>query len=156
MDGFPEEHATSRVILLLTDGEGHEGDPLTTAQEAAEENVIIHAIGFGSPRGEPIPIHNAQGEVTGYKKNDQGETVLSRLDEVTLQKIVNETDGRYFRASAGGAEIDAIVEAIGQLQTGEQEGQFETQNVERFMWFAGAALLALTVEMLLNDRKRNA
>ncbi len=155
MDGFPEEHATSRVILLLTDGEGHEGDPLAAAQEAAQEDVIIHAIGFGSSLGEPIPIRNDQGEVTGYKKNDQGETVLSRLDEVTLQRIVNETDGHYFRASAGGAEVDAIIEAIGQLQTGEQEGQFETQGVERFTWFAGVALLALTVDILLNDRKRN-
>jgi Ca-activated chloride channel family protein len=151
MDGFPEEHATSRVILLLTDGEGHEGDPLTVAQDAAQEDVMIHAIGFGSPRGEPIPIRNAQDEVTGYKKNEQGETVLSRLDEVTLQRIVNETGGHYFRASAGGAEIDAIVEAIGALQTGTQEGQFEMQGVERFMWFAGTALLALTVETLLTD-----
>ncbi len=152
LDGFPEERATSHVILLLTDGEGHEGDPVAAAQEAAAQGVVVHAIGFGSPTGEPIPIRDADGALTGYKKNTQGETVLSRLDEITLQQIVGETDGLYFRASAGGEEVDAIVETIATLETGEQEGQFETQGVERFEWFAGAALLALTAEMLIGDR----
>ncbi|MCP4542347.1 MAG: VWA domain-containing protein [Chloroflexi bacterium] len=154
MDGFPEERATSRVILLLTDGEGHEGDPVAAAQEAAADGVVVHAIGFGSPAGEPIPIRDANGALVGYKKNAQDETVLSRLDEIKLQQIAAETDGLYFRASAGGEEIDAIVETIATLETGEQEGQFETQGVERFEWFAGAALLALTAELLISDRRR--
>jgi Ca-activated chloride channel family protein len=153
MDGFPERHAASRVILLLTDGEGHEGDPLTAAQEAAEQGILIHAIGFGSPDGEPIPIRDASGAVTDYKKNAQGETVLSRLDEIVLQQIASETGGLYFRASAGGEEIDAIVESIAALETGEQKGQFETQGVERFEWFVGAALLILTTEALISDRR---
>jgi Ca-activated chloride channel family protein len=154
VDGFSEERATSRVILLLTDGEGHEGDPVAAAQQTAAEGVVIHAIGFGSPDGEPIPIRDANGALVGYKKNAQNETVLSRLDEITLQQIASETDGLYFRASAGGEEVDAIVETIATLETGEQEGQFETQGVERFEWFAGAALLALTAEALISDRRR--
>lgn len=156
--GFSEKRAASRVILLLTDGEGHEGDPLAAAQEAAAQGAVIHAIGFGSPTGEPIPIRDASGSVVAYKKDAQGETVLSYLDEITLQQIASETGGLYFRASAGGDEIDAIVEAISALATGESEeaGQFETQGVERFVWFAGVALLALTVETLLYDRRRNA
>jgi Ca-activated chloride channel family protein len=150
--GFPEERATSRVILLLTDGEGHEGEPVAAAQDAAEQGVVIHAIGFGSPDGEPIPIRDSGGAVVGYKKDDQGEMVLSRLDEITLQRIAGEAGGLYFRASAGGEEIDGIVEAIAALETGEQEGQFEMQGVERFEWFVGAALLALTAETLISDR----
>jgi Ca-activated chloride channel family protein len=150
--GFPEERATSRVILLLTDGEGHEGEPLVAAQDAAEQGVVIHAIGFGSPDGEPIPIRDGSGAVVGYKKNSQGETVLSRLDEITLQRIAAEAGGLYFRASAGGEEIDGIVEAIAALETGEQEGQFEMQGVERFEWFAGVAFLALMAETLISDR----
>jgi Ca-activated chloride channel family protein len=150
--GFPDQRATSRVILLLTDGEGHEGEPLSAARDAAEQGVVIHAIGFGSPDGEPIPIRDSGGVVVGYKKNDQGEVVLSRLDEIALQRIAGETGGLYFRASAGGEEIDGIVQAVAALETGEQEGQFEMQGVERFEWFAGAALLALTAETLISDR----
>jgi len=156
LEGLPEQRSTSRVILLLTDGEGHEGDPLSAVSDAAGQDTVIHAIGFGSPSGEPIPIRDANGAVVGYKENAQGETVLSRLDEVTLHQIVSETGGLYFRASAGGEEIQAIVEAIATLETGEREGQFEKQGVERFEWFAGAALLALTAEMLISNRKKEA
>jgi Ca-activated chloride channel family protein len=158
LNGFPETRATRRVILLLTDGENHEGDPLTAAKAAAEQGVIIHAIGFGSPSGEPIPIRDDQGMVESYKKDAQGETVLSKLDEVTLQRIASETGGLYFRASAGGAEIDAIVDAIGRLATGESEEaeQFETQGVERFPWFVGVALLGFILDTVLNERRRNA
>lgn len=151
---FPEEIATNRVILLLTDGEGHEGDPLAAAEAAAEDGVTIYAIGFGNPAGEPIPVRDQSGALTGYKKDNQGETVLSRLDETTLQQITNETDGLYFRASAAGDEIAAITDAIAAVDMGEIQGQFETRGVERFEWFVGVALAALTVEFLIGDRVR--
>lgn len=153
LSGFPEEIASNRVILLLTDGEGHEGDPLDAAGAAAEAGVTIYAIGFGSPQGEPIPIRDQSGALAGYKKDATGQTVLSRLDETTLQGIVNATDGLYFRASAGGDEINAITDAVAALNTGELESQFETQGVERFEWFAGLALLALAAEFLIGERK---
>jgi Ca-activated chloride channel family protein len=152
LDGFPEEIASNRVILLLTDGEGHEGDPLAAAAAARDAGVTIYAIGFGSPQGEPIPLRDENGALVGYKKDAQGETVLSRLDETALQGIVNETSGLYFRASAGGDEISAITEAIAALDTGRLEGQFETRGAERFEWFASFALLALSVEFLIGDR----
>ena len=156
LGGFSEERATSRAILLLTDGEFHAHDPVSAAAEAASQGIVIHAIGFGSPEGEPIPIRDSDGSLAGYKKDAAGEMVLSRLDEVTLQRIALETGGLYFRASAGGSEIDAIVSAIAELDTGEREAQFETHGVERFEWFAGAAMLALTAETLMSDRRRDA
>jgi Ca-activated chloride channel family protein len=155
LDSFPYKRATSRIILLLTDGEGHEGDPLSAASKAAEQNVIIHAIGFGSPRGEPIPIRNSNGDIIDYKKDAAGETVLSRLDEVTLQQITQKTGGTYFRANAAGTEVGAIVDLIEGLATGEREegGEFETFGVERFQWFAGLSLLLLSADVLMDERK---
>jgi len=126
---------------------------LTAAGAAAEAGVTIYAIGFGSPQGEPIPIRDQSGALVGYKKDATGQTVLSRLDETTLQGIVNATGGLYFRASAGGDEINAITDAVAALNTGELESQFETQGVERFEWFAGLALLALAAEFLIGERK---
>ena len=154
--GFSEGRATSRAILLLTDGEFHERDPLSAAEEAASEGIVIHAIGFGSPSGEPIPIRGSDGSLSGYKKDAAGDMVLSRLDEITLQRIALETGGLYFRASAGGSEIDAIVNAIAALEKGEREAQFETHGVERFEWFASVAVLALMAETLMSDRRRHA
>ena len=150
--GFPEEIASNRVILLLTDGEGHEGNPVDAAAGAADAEVTIYAIGFGSPEGEPIPIRDDTGALVSYKKDEQGETVFSRLDESTLQQIASRTDGLYFRASASGDEITVVTDTIAARDSGELEGQFETRGVERFEWFAGLTLLALTAELLIGDR----
>jgi Ca-activated chloride channel family protein len=152
LDGFPQEIASNRVILLLTDGEGHEGDPLAAASAASDAGVTLYAIGFGSAEGEPIPIRDESGTLIGYKRDAQGEAVLSRLDEATLRQMANETGGLYFRATARGDEIAAITDAVAALDTGEMEGQFETRAVERFEWFTGLALLALTAEFLIGER----
>ena len=155
--GFPEASASQRIILLLTDGEGHqEGDVLAAASDAADAGVIIHAIGFGSSEGEPIPIRDEDGDLIGYKKDAQGETVLSRLDENTLQAIADRTGGMFLRFGSTGDEIDAVAEAISALGQGETEDQFETRGVERFGWFVGLALLALVAEVLIGERKSSA
>jgi Ca-activated chloride channel family protein len=155
LTAFPQDIATHRIIVLLTDGEGHEGDPVAAAKEASDANVTIYTIGLGSPGGEPIPIRDANGAISGYKKNAQGEMVVSRLDEVTLQQIASATGGQYFRASAQGQEIDAIAQAVSLAETGQRDEQFEVQGVERLAWFAGLALLALTSEILISDRKHS-
>ena len=153
LDSFAERRSTSRVILLLTDGEGHEDDPLPMARQAAQSEVIIHAIGFGSPEGEPIPLRDGSGGLLGYKEDLQGRTVLSRLDELTLQRIVAESGGTYVRAGASGDEVDAILHEIEALETGDAEGQFQVRGIERYEWFAGLALLAVAFESLLGARR---
>lgn len=153
LTGFNEERASQKVIVLLTDGENHEGDISAAVQAAADKGVIIYTIGFGSPNGEPIPLYDDQGQLTGYKKDRQGEVVLSRLDETTLQQIALATNGRYFRAAADGREVGFLAGAIGELQTTELEGRFETRRVERFQWFLAAAVAALVIGELIPDRR---
>jgi Ca-activated chloride channel family protein len=157
LDSFPYRRATSRVILLMTDGEGHEGDPLAAASKAVEQDVVIHAIGFGSPGGEPIPLRDSDGSIIDYKKDSQGETVLSHLNEVLLQQIARTTGGYYFRANAAGTEVRAVVDQIEGMATGEREegGEFETFGVERFQWFAGFAALIFAADMLIDERVRH-
>lgn len=155
-NGFNEERASQKVIILLTDGEATEfGDEVAAVtQEAANEGIIVYAIGFGSPEGEPIPEYDELGTLTGYKKDRQGETVLTRLDETALQEIALTTGGRYFRASADGREVGFVGEAISDLQKGELESRFETRGIERFQWFLGLAVLALIAGELIPDRVR--
>lgn len=150
--GFNEERSSQKVIILLTDGESHEGDALGAARKAAEAGIIIYTIGFGSPNGEPIPEFDPLGNLTGYKKDDQGEIVLTRLDETTLQQIALITNGRYFRAVADGREVGFLADAIGELQTTSLESRFETRRIERFQWFLLAAVIALTVIELIPER----
>jgi Ca-activated chloride channel family protein len=154
MSGFNEERASQKVIILLTDGEANEftDEVLPMAQEAAEQGMIIYAIGFGSPEGEPIPEYDNLGNLTGYKKDRQGETVLTYLDETTLEQIALTTGGQYFRAAADGREVGFLADVISQLQTSELESRFETRGVERFQWFLGLAILALVIIELIPDR----
>ena len=154
LTGFNQERATQKVIILLTDGENHEGDVLAAAQEAADQGVIIYTIGFGSAEGEPIPQYDSVGNLIGYKQDPQGETVLTRLDEISLQQIALMTNGRYFQAVADGREVGFLANEISELRTSELESRFETRGIERFQWFLGLAIIALTVIELIPDRAR--
>jgi Ca-activated chloride channel family protein len=152
MTGFNEERASQKVIVLLTDGEGTEDDALTAAQEAADRGIIIYTIGFGSPDGEPIPQYDQLGSLIGFKKDQNGETVLTRLDEYSLEQIASITSGRYFTAMADGREVGFLANEISELQTSELESRFETRGIERFQWFLGIAILALIIIEMIPDR----
>ncbi|MBI9045888.1 MAG: VWA domain-containing protein [Anaerolineaceae bacterium] len=152
LKAFSAERSVGRVILLLSDGENHEGSPLEAAKKAQEQGVIIHCIGFGSTQGEPIPIRDVSGEIQGYLK-DNGETVLTRLDEDILKEIAFETGGSYVLASPQGKEIEALVNKISAMDSAESEDRFELKGIERFTWFSGFTLLVLCVELLISERK---
>lgn len=154
ISGFNEERATQKVIIVLTDGENHRTDILGAAQEAADQGIIIFTVGFGSTDGEPIPQYDHLGNLIEYKKDSSGQTVLTRLDETTLQEIAAITSGAYFRAAADGREVALLADAIGRLQTSELESRFETRGVERFQWFLGVAVVALIIYELIPDRMR--
>jgi Ca-activated chloride channel family protein len=152
MAGFDANRASQKVIVLITDGEDHEGDALQMASLAAEQGILIYAIGFGSPQGEPIPEYNDRGEVVGYKEDGNGQVVLSKLDEAALQQIAEIGGGRYFRASADGSELTALVGEMAALQTAELSSQLEILRIERFQIFLLAAVVLTVVIELIPDR----
>jgi Ca-activated chloride channel family protein len=152
--GFDNNRPSQKVIVLITDGEDHAEDTLAVAQEAAERGVLLYTIGFGSPQGEPIPEYNAAGEVVGFKRDQQGEVIISKLDEATLQQVAEIGHGRYFQASADGSELDALVSELNTLQKAEVATQLESWGIERFQNFLLVALIALVVSELIPDRLR--
>jgi Ca-activated chloride channel family protein len=154
MSGFDYNRASQKVIVLITDGEDHEPDSLAVGRQAADQGIRLYTIGFGSPQGEPIPQYDDQGQVIGYKKDQAGEVVLSRLDEATLQEIAQIGNGSYFRATADGSELEALVSELNTLQKGELSSQIETWGIERFQGFLAVALIALIVIELIPDRVR--
>lgn len=154
MSGFDYNRSSQKVVVIITDGEDHEAGSLEMAQVAADQGIKLYTIGFGSPQGEPIPEYNAQGEVIGYKKDQQGEVVLSSLDEATLQQIAQIGSGQYFRATADGGELGALVSELNTLQKGELSSQIETWGIERFQNFLIIALAALIAIEFIPDRVR--
>ncbi len=149
---FDEKRLGQKVILVMTDGESHEGDPVDAAEEAAKRGIVIYTMGFGSPEGEPVPNLNRRGDVIGYKLDRAGNTVQSKLDEQTLRQIAREAGGKYYRASADGSAIENLVNKIDSLEKASIESEVETVGIERFQPFLLAALLALLAAELIPDR----
>ncbi len=148
--------AARSVILLLTDGEDNREDvsPLIAAERAAEADIIIHAIGYGSAEGTTIPVTNDEGVVVGALTDGEGNIVITRLDEETLQNIVNATGGIYRRASESGIEIIDILNAVNRLEIDVLESRLQIRQVERFALFVLLALCLLGADVLIGERVR--
>jgi len=143
---FSKEEHQFKILILVTDGEGHEGDPLAAAQEAAKQGIRIYTVGVGTPGGEPIPVADEQGQMTGFKKDENGQVILSKLDEVTLQKIALAAEGRYFRAAPGQMELDELFKELSTLEKKEMEGRLFTEFEQRFQYFLVPAFALLVLE----------
>jgi Ca-activated chloride channel family protein len=115
--------------------------------------VLIYPIGFGTPEGEPVPVTDNRGEIIGYKQDQQGNVVLSKLDEDTLQSIAQIGKGRYYRASADGRELNSLLSEIDKLQKAQLQSRFDIRHTERFQIFLGLALLSLIIAELIPDRR---
>jgi Ca-activated chloride channel family protein len=152
MGGFDVNRSSQKAIVLITDGEDHEGDALASARTAAEQGIRIYTVGFGSPEGVPIPEYDERGEVAGYKVDQAGEVVLSRLDEATLRQIAEAGNGEYYRATASGSELEALAQELNTLQTAELASVVETRGIERFQFFLLIGLAALVAAELIPDR----
>ena len=143
-----------KALVLVTDGEGHEGDVLAEAKEAKKEGLVIYTIGIGSPTGEPIPERDEGGGVAGYKKDRSGHVVSTRLDEATLLSVAQETGGKYFRSTPQGLELTVVADELQKIEKKELEGRVATSYEERFQWPLGIAVLLLMTEFLLPARRR--
>ena len=153
-EAFPKEEGRHKVIVLVTDGEDHEGDVDAAVSEAVDRGIIIHAVGVGATGGVPIPIRNARGDVTGYKEDREHRKVTSRLDEGALQAIAGATHGKYFRSTPEGIELQSVYEEIAAMDPKNMTSRTVTRFEERYIIPLGAALLLLGIETALGDRRR--
>jgi Ca-activated chloride channel family protein len=143
----------SKALIIITDGEDHEGDALEAAQAAAEKGIRIYTIGMGSPDGTPIPTYDQNGNQVGFRKDKQGQTVITKLNETILQQIASAGNGIYVRATTGRDGLSRIFEEINQLQKAEIETQMFSEYEDRYQYFLGFGLLFLLLEFLLPEKK---
>jgi Ca-activated chloride channel family protein len=154
LDAFAATERRHRVLVVITDGEDHEGEVDDAITRATDEGVVIYTVGIGSPDGVPIPDFDAAGEAQGFKRDGDGAVVTTRLDEATLQTLAERTGGTYYRASPGGTELALLA---GELAGGDGR-EFESEQVtlfdEQYQLFLGLALLLLVADVLVSDRRR--
>ncbi len=149
-----ERGARSKAVLLLTDGEDHEPGALEAADELAAQGVRVFAVGIGSPAGEPIPIADPQGNVVGYKKDRQGATVLTRLDEGLLRQIADRTHGRYFHSRGGTLDLGPVRDEIDRLDKSELEGRLTVAYEDQYAFAAFPGFLLLLAGLVLREERR--
>jgi Ca-activated chloride channel family protein len=146
----------AQVILLLTDGEDTESEPLAVADEAAQLGIKIFAVGIGSRSGELVPQVNADGQVQGYLKDREGKYVTSRLAEDMLNQIAQKTGGEYLRADARRFGVEAMEAALSGLKRTENEARLVKQYDEVYEFLVLPAFLLLVGEACVNERRRRA
>jgi Ca-activated chloride channel family protein len=143
----------NKAIIVITDGENHEDDAIGAAKKAAENDIKVFTIGMGLPEGSPIPVYNAYGTRTGFKKDRQGKTVVTKLNEDMLRQIAAAGNGAYARANNASTGLKKLFNEISQIEKKEIETKQFTDFEDRFQIYLGLALFLMVTELLIANRK---
>ncbi|MEE2779936.1 MAG: VWA domain-containing protein [Myxococcota bacterium] len=136
-------------MILITDGEDHEGDPMEAAKLAESLGIRVFTIGVGTAQGRPVPVIDEEGRVIGTMKAPDGKTPLfSELNEGLLREIATLTDGAYYHLGPTGMG-DGLVAAIDALEKQEYEATFRHLRDDRFQLALAPAVVLLRLESLL-------
>ena len=153
----PKSHDHSRVILLVTDGEDLEGDPVSVARSAGEEGTTVHVVQIGGRTPERIPAVGPDGKMAGYRTDEEGQpltTSLSAEGEAQLSQVASVAAGKIVRSERGSTGIDAIAQDLKRKMTEELAERVETVYADVYVYPLGAALLLLIAEVFLPESGR--
>ena len=142
-----------KILIIISDGESFENDPIESAKVAANEGITIFTIGIGTASGDPIPVFNDKGEMSGFKKNKQGKIVVSKLNEPLMKAVSDVTNGHYFLSNTGPLAVEKLYRIISQLEKESLQDQLSQQHEARYYWFLIPALILLLLDLILNERK---
>ncbi len=153
MESFDFNDPTTKVLVIITDGESFEGNTFDAAEEAAKKGILIYTIGLGTPDGAPIPVYDASGRQVDFKRDRSGNVVLTKLDEVALEKVAEVGNGKYFRGTSSQDELDEIYKSINALQKKEFGVKKFTDYEDRFQYFLAPGIVLLLFGLFLSEKK---
>jgi Ca-activated chloride channel family protein len=149
---FDDEGQTNKVLIIISDGEDHNEEAVAMAEAANEEGIRIFTIGVGDVKGGPIP-EKKNGIVLNYKKDNNGQTVITKLNEETLKNIASVANGIYIN----GKSTTDVVKSIGDILNKMDKTEFETKQYadfkSKFQWFLAFGVFFLFIDIFLLDRK---
>ncbi len=148
---FSPGEGISKAMIIITDGENHDDDPVKSAEEAAKAGIVIYTIGIGSTDGVPIPV--TVNGTTDYLKDADGNTVITKLDEDILRKIALTTNGIYVRASNSNIGLDEIFNEIKKMKKQELESTMYTEYNDQFQIFAAICLILIFIDFIVMERR---
>lgn len=148
---FQPGGAKGRSIIVISDGESFEDDGEAAAKSAAGDGIVVNTIGLGSPEGSPIPERRGR-EVVGFKKDKEGQTVMTKLNEDMLRRIAAAGQGEYVRASAADTGIDALVAHLRNMDQTEIGSYTFAGHEDRYQYFLAIACALIFVGLLMGER----
>ena len=140
------------AIVVITDGENHEDDAIESAKSAAEQGIKVYTIGMGSVNGAPIPIYN-NGTRVGFRQDNSGATVISKLDQNMLNEIADAGKGRFIQATNSDDGLDLILKELNGLDKKEFKAKMYTDYENQFQYFLAGAFVLLIIDFLLGEKK---
>ena len=153
VQSFDMKNVQNKAIIIITDGENHDEKAIESSQQAQELGIFVHTLGMGLSKGGPIPIYNKYGNQIGYRKDKEGNVVVSKLNENILQEIANSGKGIYVRANNSKAGLATLFAEINKMEKKEIGTMIFTEYKDRFQLFIGFALLLLLTDLILLNRK---
>jgi len=151
-DFFDDENQTNRVLCLLSDGEDHEFSDQDFSDVTEGSGITIFSIGLGSNKGAPIPIRS-NGVIESYKKNQEGDVVITKLMPNLLKELSKSNDGFYMKGDNTEEVVDEIISKLKQMDKKEFESKQFVAYKDQFQWFIGFALFFLCLEMFVFAKK---
>ena len=149
---YDDDEQTNRVLIIISDGEDHNDLSVEVAETASEEGIKIYTIGVGSEKGGPIPLKR-NGVVMSYKKDQNNETVITRLNQETLRTIANKANGDYINGNQTADVVKQIRDALNAMDKKEFEAKEFAEYKDQFQWFLGIGLFFLVLDILFLERK---
>jgi Ca-activated chloride channel family protein len=149
---YNDDDQTNKVLIILSEGEDHDGNAEIMAEQAASEGIRIFTIGVGTERGDPIPIKQ-DGRVQSYLKNEAGETVITKRDTQTLREIAEIGNGIYIDGSNTSQTVDEILKELQQIEKTEFEAKQFADFKSKYQWFLGFGIFLVLIDVLLLERK---
>lgn len=152
---FPGDAEQRRALVLVSDGEDHGTDLDQAALELSRDGVVIHALGVGTRQGQPLELPRTGGDgPVEYKRDEAGNVVVSRLIEASLEQLSRDTGGIYLRAGSAAVDLRPIVDRIDARPQQSHGTEVTSVLGERFQWPAGAAILALVLQLSISPFNR--
>jgi Ca-activated chloride channel homolog len=142
----------NKALVIISDGEDHQGNVLEQSELAASKGIIIYTIGMGLPEGAPIPEYR-NGRRIGFKEDREGNTVVSKLDETLLQRIATIGNGMYVRATNSTTGLNKIFNDINEIQKSEIESKQFADYENQFQYFLAIALILLILDLFIFEKK---
>ncbi len=142
----------NKAIIIITDGEDHEGDVMEQAEAAGKKGITVYTIGMGLPDGAPIPVYSGNVQ-TGFKKDKEGNVIVSRLDESLLQQISAAGKGIYVRANNSDVGLQKVLDDISKIQKSEIDNRQYSDYEDLFQYFIALSLIFLIFELFIYDKK---